>query len=563
MTFLVLNQQKIDEWKAGLLSLQQDNLQREKEILLHTQKFQELKPLFLHFKEIYEKDPECTLYRNEIAELQEKKNALEDDISDLESKVTDEEDDIAHTEQLISTNTLNGIAHSIHDAINENNSVAYHIEDQLQHRDQLNERDSHTNNIKLKKGLILIHKNRLNPLNKELLQLQATIAEKEEKYHELKAAKNYHERLKLMEVEKQAIIEAKRFIELNNQEIVNYQNNIETAKEYIKRLREKPEELFSHLQKRLIKFFTHPSWQHSHLKKLDIYILAHELPHNIQAIHDLPTLSWREKYAALIGYAWHIQMTIEKHLQFASNFEERVLRTTYVAKKGDLPDDLALHSSCVEIYKNLQIQFPELLKDFTLMDVYCEVRNNLLDNLRTKISSFPADRVFYEKCSSVVKAIEIERCTKGEVFDKPFYINLLKKTAKIANDPTNVEALNEYKKLAYSKKVSGQRSIGKLVGGAMLTMIGVVVTALSTAAFVLSLGISAKITGPLIGLGVFTTLAGMALFKNGMRKGISHSMFAVTKSPPTFSQNKEVEMRQRRSDSRSLSTPLLTSMRVE
>ena len=512
----VFDQKQIAAWQAEIHSCQLKIANFEQKIIPeHQQKIAELTPLFEEYEALYE--TEFPIYQQQCQPLEEQRNSFEQKISELQNQIQFEEDDV--------------------------NRIKLSDEMSQKEKQQLISRHN---------GLILIHKNHIAFTMPQLSAVQQQLAQFENRA----TIKNYRHQLSLIETEENAIKYAQTTIQFYQEEITAYQNQIEEAGKFLNKLREKPEDLFRQLQDDFLKPIKLYAKWHARRDIEEIHIFLLELPQKIQFIAENIDQTWHQKYACLLGYLWSVYHRAQNQPELAVALKQ-ILQNTHIAENGALPDELAC-GSCATVYKNFKLQHPVKMRDVD--DQYDELRDSLLENLREKrlLDCSPMQQNFYQKCKAVVATVERQREIAGAKFNKPLYTTVLKQTAALVDDPTNLHVLRQYKNLAASKKVDGQRSYCKLVCGAVLAVVGVALTVVSTLALVFSAGLSIKVTAPAIAARVITTIAGMSLFRSGLRKGTANSMFAVAKSATQLGENIATEMRPRTArDDGQLSSPLL------
>jgi len=556
----VFNQNQIKGWNTAIEELRVDIATSEqKSIPDHNLKIAQLTPLFERYESAY--NQEVANYQTKKQPFELEKKQIESQISVYNSLISNENDriealkrSIEHTRSYISSLETSYAIHRIGDAFNKDNSLGHQLLDTIDHvgrrweiKAQKNKINGYEAQINQHRQLISMYQSSINQLIPHLTQINTQLASFFQELNSHQATINYRHQQRLIQDEERAIANEQLTNQAKREQIKAIEKHIQSAEQFLQELKNQPKEMFEKLSHNLLQDL-HRYEEKQNIDHADdnLHIVSLELPQKIALIENTALElkdeneganaainEWHVKYACLCGYLWNLHNRFKP--TFLSKMIGTALESTHIAENGALPDDLA-RGSCASIFAEFQCQEPNNARDFTIADVHAQyntVRDELLKELRSKLQNndcTPAEKTFYQHCKAVVTAAEAERFSSGAQFNNPFYTKILQQTRAVMKNPTHLDTLHKYERLAHSEKVDGQRSCCKLVCGAMLALAGVVLTTLSTLALIFSVGISSPVSIPLICVGTSMIISGSVLFKKGMRTGTVDSMFAVTKN---------------------------------
>jgi hypothetical protein len=228
----------------------------------------------------------------------------------------------------------------------------------------------------------------------------------------------------------------------------------------------------------------------------------------------------------------------DQDMEFAETIMS-ILRTTFIALDGDLPDDMALKSRCVDGYNAFYpTTTPAELEQFERQQY-----DQAINGTKTRLQTIPAtsSKELLDVANtgmSIVNLIEKDKKAHAD-FDIKFATTILQKTNQLFDNPQDQILHQKYRSLANFDN-SGKPSTLKKVCGIMLIFAGVLTIAVSALFIAASFGKSAPLSdiGIKIGVnaisqgvsiaaeitGIGLLLGGIGLFSNGMRKGLSKDM---------------------------------------
>ena len=535
----VFNKQAIASLEANIEESKKIiNENEQKTIPAHQQKIDDLTPLFQQYAIEYKRELER--YHFERAPLESKKSGIEGVIRTKRSEIEHEEKSISELESNIRHIEDRERAHAVADAFNSDRSTSHLLVDVFESMSDSSRINEYRKDIRACTHRIIEYRVAIQNLQDKLNAVRSAIDIAERNHEQTTAVQNYNHQKQLIEQEKNKKTTAEQLVKSEKESIKKNQAKIREITGFLAELKQSPVNVFNRLSYSVLEEFkTYQESDPAHQTQA-IHIAALELPKKIEFIanndveikHEpaegatVQIDAWHKKHACLVGYLWNLYNR-DQALQF---LVFPALQNTHIAENGSLPDELQFES-CAAVYDTFKAKHRQAMRDFTMNDVeneYDSIRDSLQENLRGKLLNCSSlERSFYEKCKAVVAATERARLTTGTRFNKTLYTRVLKQTATVLENPTNLTELRKYENLG--KLVDGQRSCCKLVSGAILAVVGLTLAAVG-AVFIARSILDIGIDIPAITLGAGLTVIGILLASTGSLRGTANSIFSVVES---------------------------------
>lgn len=142
-------------------------------------------------------------------------------------------------------------------------------------------------------------------------------------------------------------------------------------------------------------------------------------------------------------------------------------------------------------------------------------------------------KAVYREARTVLKTFNKEVASasskNNDDFDLKYHTTILKKVSEIVQNPEEKRLLTECKALC-SHNTHGKPSLGKKIGGAIMTFLGAAAIAAGVYLSVTSLGFAAPLSIGLIAGGNALVISGVGLFHHGRTKGDERNLLAFNKA---------------------------------
>lgn len=300
-----------------------------------------------------------------------------------------------------------------------------------------------------------------------------------------------------------------------------HQSNLK--KDFLFRLTQHPEQLVFELHRRVSEIIQEYEDNHIDDKDKGVRLCLAEYALKIPFLMSFPVTNsldnWQQRFYELYGLLLNI---------FGKAIQTKLSVQIYRVL-NEYPID---YSDATHEYNHIRQQFLGQLHD---MDEYeldqheHVLYQNAFHSFNQIYSNLPNNapkdaRDLYAKAKSVIDLINEQKITADKKdsgqFDLKFHTTIIKKTTFLMQNPTDNKLRKEYKNFIALNN-DGQPSVAKKVIGAIMIFLGAVLLAVSVAAKIVSIGISAPISIAGMAAGGALIVSGIGLFAHGRQKGLA------------------------------------------
>ncbi|WED41804.1 hypothetical protein [Legionella cardiaca] len=335
--------------------------------------------------------------------------------------------------------------------------------------------------------------------------------------------------------------------------------HIQKGQQFLQTLNNNPSQLTTHLQQKLVANFKNYDFYHPAGVSPQVRFCLLNLQEKFNELFTLPVpatlypltqvsypyiqtyltqTTSHINYLRFCGFLWemHHRVANEGIDEDFNNILVDLLNETHIPENGDLPDHMATGKTANIYYQEIK-PTSSYLQDLTneqLIDYESKIFEAQLSWLKPYLKRENPLQVHIANAVALIETEIKEKQQKNEPVDYHFYIHAVRDFNKITREVPDSEVITHLNLLA--EHASGSPSLGKKIGGVLLTIGGLALIVASIAGLCATFG--GSIAGITLGLTILqasaltlTAIGGSALtffgvktVQNGMQRGLSKEL---------------------------------------